>query len=133
MRLEAALSQAWRIQIGGNYARFGIKTPQLDDRYNLPAMPAQFQNDDYAMQAVTAEQPQWQGYLGVKYMLGKRRFRPFVGVAYSMTHIGQHDAHYHVHNRISGNQEIGSSLHPGTTLYNLMQLTGGFEMTLNRF
>ncbi len=133
VRIEAALSDAWRVQLGGNYARLDIETSQLDDRYNLPAMPAQFQNDDYAMQAVTAVQPQWQAYLGVKYMMGKKRLRPFVGVAYAMTYVGQHDALYHVHNRRSGSQEVGSSLHPGVTLYNLMQLTGGFELKLNRF
>ena len=130
LKMEYALSNHWRVVMGGDYCPFHFHINWLDSRYNLPQPTAYFTNNpNIKFTSVKANQSIVQGSLGIKHYFTGNRLRPFVGGGYATMRILPFQAEYEYTewNKIVYTKPFQNTV----TINNLLTLNGGFEYRLN--
>ncbi len=130
LKMEYALSNRWRVVLGGDYCPFNFQINWQDSRYNLPQPTAYFTNNpNIKFTSVKANQSIVQGSLGIRHYFKGNRFRPFVGGGYATMRILPFQAEYEYTewNKIIYTKPFQNTV----TINNLLMLNGGFEYRLN--
>ena len=130
LKMEYALSNRWRVVMGGDYCPFNFQIYWQDNRYNLPQPSDYFTNNpNIKFTSVKANQSIVQGSLGIKHYFTGNRFRPFVGGGYATMRILPFQAEYEYTewNKIVYTKPFQNTV----TINNLLTLNGGFEYRLN--
>ena len=130
LKMEYALSNHWRVVLGGDYCPFNFQIYWQDSRYNLPQPTAYFTNNpNIKFISVKAKQSLVQGSLGIKHYFTGNRFRPYIGGGYAIMRILPFEAEYEY---LEGNKVVYTKPFQNTiTINNLLMLNGGFEYRLN--
>ena len=130
LKMEYALSNRWRVVVGGDYCPFNFQIYWQDSRYNLPQPTAYFTNNpNIKFTSVKANQSLVQGSLGIKHYFSGKRFRPFVGGGYVTMRILPFQAEYEY---TEWNKIVyAKSFQNTVTINNLIMLNGGIEYRLN--
>ena len=130
LKMEYALSNRWRVVMGGDYCPFNFQIYWHDSRYNLPQPTAYYtSNPNLKFTSVKANQSIVQTSLGIKHYFKGNRFRPFVGGGYATMRILPFQAEYEYTewNRIVYAKPFQNTV----TINNLLMLNGGFEYRIN--
>ena len=130
LKMEYALSNRWRVVLGGDYCPFNFQINWQDSRYNLPQPTAYYTaNPNLKFTSVKANQSIVQTSLGIKHYFKGNRFRPFVGGGYATMRILPFQAEYEYTewNRIVYAKPFQNTV----TINNLLMLNGGFEYRIN--
>ncbi len=130
LKMEYALSNHWRVVLGGDYCPFNFHIKWQDSRYNLPQPSAYFTNNpNMKFTSVKANQSLIQGSLGIKHYFKGNRFRPYVGGGYATMRILPFQAEYEYTewNKIIYTKPFQNTV----TINNLLILNGGIEYRLN--
>ncbi len=133
LKMEYALTDHWRIMVGGDYCPFNFKIFWQDNRYNLPAIPAYFANNpnEYKLKYSQASQSLIQGYAGMKYVFSGTKWRPYLGIAYTQMEILPFDTEYSFL-KVSTNKEIVQTIKQNqVSVSNIAMLNGGFEYKIS--
>ncbi len=133
LKLEYALTDRLRLTAGGDYCPFDFKIFWQDNRYNLPT-PMHFYPTNEKIKSSTALQKLAQGSIGTKYLFtdGTKRWRPYVGAAYTAMKILPFDTEYEIQNIASGAIRLHTEASTGLNIANLLLLNGGLEYRFNR-
>jgi hypothetical protein len=129
LRMEYAFNENWRLTLGSDYCPFDFNISWKDPRYNLPDIPDEYQRT-HKMKSVEAKERLFNGFLGAKYIFNGTRARPYLGLAYSAMKISPYVANYRMQNLWTQVESDVAVQHPGTTISNLMMLTGGYEFKI---
>jgi hypothetical protein len=129
LRMEYAFNENWRLIFGSDYCPFNFEIFWKDPRYNLPDVPEQY-NRTHKMKSVQAKEQLFNGFLGAKYVFNGIRARPYLGLAYSAMRLSSYTANYRLQNLWTQAETDVEVEHPGTTISNLMMLTGGYEFKI---
>ena len=130
LKMEYALSNRWRVVVGGDYCPFNFQIYWQDSRYNLPQPTAYFTNNpNIKFISVKANQSLIQGSLGIKHYFTGNRFRPYIGGGYATMRILPFQAEYEYTewNKIVYTKPFQNTV----TINNLLILNGGLEYRLN--
>ena len=133
LKLEYALTDRFRLTASGDYCPIDFKIFWQDSRYNLPT-PMHFYPTNEKIKSSTALQKLAQGSIGTKYLFtdGSKRWRPYVGAAYTAMKILPFDTEYEIQNIASGAIRMHTESSTGLNIANLLLLNGGFEYRFNR-
>ena len=130
LKMEYALSNHWRVVLGGDYCPFNFQIYWQDSRYNLPQPTAYFTNNpNIKFTSVKANQSIVQASLGIKHYFTGNRFRPYIGGGYATMRILPFQAEYEYTewNKIVYTKPFQNTV----TINNLLILNGGLEYRLN--
>jgi hypothetical protein len=133
LKLEYALTDHLRLTAGGDFCPFDFKIFWQDSRYNLPT-PMHYYPSVDKIKSSKALQQLAQGSIGAKYLFtdGTKRWRPYVGAAYTAMKILPFETEFEVQNVASGAVRTLTESSSGLTIANLLLLDGGLEYRFNR-
>jgi hypothetical protein len=133
LKVEYALTDKLRLTATADYCPFDFKIYWQDSRYNLPT-PAHYYPANDKIKSSKALQQLAQASFGAKYLFtdGTKRWRPYVGGAYTTMSILPFEAEFEVQNIVSGVVRTLKESSNSITIANLLGLNGGLEYRFNR-